>query len=46
MTLAELTNLPEFKQILMEAYDKAHAHGVQDERERCERECWVSERLT
>lgn len=30
-----ITEHPEFKHIMMEAYDKAYLHGQMDERERC-----------
>lgn len=30
-----ITEHPEFKTIMEEAYNKAYLHGVEDERERC-----------
>lgn len=35
MTVADLIDNPEFKSMMMKAYDKAFADGVQHERERC-----------
>ena len=35
MTVADLIDNPEFKSMMLKAYDKAFADGVQHERERC-----------